>query len=62
MAHPDVAEDVLYPGLAVMYHQVLRLPGLAPDVLHLQEAAGPGLQRREDGHQLLSHSFPVTGG
>ena len=62
IAHPDVPQDVLDPGLAVVYHQVLCTPGLAPDVLHLQEAAGPGLQGREEGHQLLRHLAPVTGG
>ena len=60
IAHPDVPQDILDPGLAVVYHKVLRAPGLAPDVL--QEAAGPGLQGREDGHQLLRHLAPVTGG
>ena len=60
IAHPDVPQDVLDPGLAVVYHQVLCTPGLAPDVL--QEAAGPGLQGREEGHQLLRHLAPVTGG
>ncbi len=59
LAHPDVPEDVLDPGLAVLDDQeVPRPPGLAPDVLvvdvHIgQEAGVPGLQVGEDGHQLL---------
>ena len=58
-AYPDVPEDVLDPGLAVLDDQeVPRPPGLGPDVLVLdvhigQEAGVPGPQVGEDGDQLL---------
>ena len=66
VAHPDVPEDVLDPSLAVLDDQEIpRRPGLPPDVLvmdvHIgQEAGVPGLQVREDGHQLLSHRPPAA--
>ena len=66
VAHPDIPEDVLDPGLAMLDDQeVSRRPSLPPDVLvmdvHIgQEAAVPGLQVGEDGHQLLSHRPPAA--